>query len=157
MSLSSVTFSGTLRKDPEKRFTPSNIPVTNLTIDVCFIPRGMQAQQEGLSSQTIRVNAWRDLAEICEKNLKAGDKVLVIGRAQINAYTTNEGKKKREIEVDATSVVSLSDVLSTKPPAKSLNENEGNGGKATFKKSTEDVEEISSLEEVISGSEEIPF
>ena len=151
MSLSSIVISGTLKKDPEKRFTPTNIPVANLTIDVSYIPRGSQ-QAEGLSSQTVRVNAWRDLAENCEKNLKAGDKILVIGRAQINAYTTNDGKKKRELEIDANSITLLSDVISI-PMPKTTEIKED-----TFKKlPSQDMEQVSSLEEAFSGSEEIPF
>lgn len=151
MSLSSIVISGTLKKDPEKRFTPTNIPVANLTIDVSYIPRSSQ-QTEGLSSQTVRVNAWRDLAENCEKNLKVGDKVLVIGRAQINAYTTNDGKKKRELEIDANYITLLSDVISI-PMPKTTDTKED-----TFKKlPSQDMEQVSSLEEAFSGSEEIPF
>lgn len=153
MSLSSIVISGTLKKDPEKRFTPTNIPVANIIIEISYIPRASQ-QVEGLSSQTVRVNAWRDLAESCEKNLKAGDKVLVIGRAQINAYTTNDGKKKRELEIDANTITLLNDVLSIVVP-KSSEKNEKT--EDTFKKSSQDLEQVSSLEESFSGSEEIPF
>lgn len=147
MSFSNITLSGTLKKDPEKRFTPSNIPVTNLFIEVTYFPRASQ-QQEGLSSQFIRVNAWRDLAEECEKTLKAGDKILVIGRAQINSYTSNEGKKKREVEVDATSITLLKDVLSIEPPLK----NE----EPSFKKVSQSTQQTASVDEVI-NTEEIPF
>ena len=150
MSFSNITFSGTLKKDPEKRFTPSNIPVTNLFLEVTYLPRSSQ-QHEGLLSQFIRVNAWRDLAEECEKTLKAGDKILVIGKAQINAYTSNEGKKKREIEIDAHTVTLLKDVLSIEPPVK----NEENTTKSSFKRSP-DTEQVSSVDEVI-NTEEIPF
>ncbi len=149
MSLSSITVSGTLKKDPEKRFTPTNIPVANLTLEVSFMPRGSQ-QSEGTSTQIVRVNAWRDLAEFSEKSLKAGDKVLVIGRAQINAYTTQDGKKKRELEIDATSVISLKDVMSIEVPQGTKGDSE------TFKK-TDDIEQISSMEEAFTSNEEIPF
>lgn len=155
MSLSFITLSGTLRKDPEKRFTPTNIPVTNLLIEVCYVPRGIQ-QQEGLASQVIRVNAWRDLAEECEKKLKAGDKIVVSGRVQMNAYTNQEGKKKRELEVDATSVKLLNDILAIQPPVKKDEKELVKTTTSSFKKSIQD-EEITSVEEMISGSEEIPF
>ncbi|MBI2995994.1 MAG: single-stranded DNA-binding protein [Candidatus Melainabacteria bacterium] len=134
MSLSSVTISGTLKKDPEKRYTPTSIPVTNLMIEVTYVPRSSQTGK-GYSSQVVRVNAWRDLAEKCEQELKAGDKVLVIGRVQINSYTTNDGKRKREIEIDANSIISIEDILTVKLPST---------------KETSDVE-------VITTAEEIPF
>ncbi len=154
MSFSSFTLSGTLTKDPEKRLTPSNIPVTNLFLEVTYMPRG-QYQQENITSQTIRVNAWRDLAEECEKNLKAGDKLLVIGRVQINSYTSNEGKKKKEVEVDATSITLLNDVMNIQPPLKKDEEKQSTG-KSSFKRTSQDVEQVSSVDEVI-NTEEIPF
>lgn len=154
MSLSSITISGTLRKDPEKRFTPTNIPVTNLVLEVTFIPRSSPAQERTLSSQIIRVNAWRDLADECERRLKAGDKVLITGRAQINAYTTNEGKKKREVEIDANSVILLQDVITLEaPPALELAEKP----QPSYRKPAKDVEPIQNFEEVVSSTEEIPF
>lgn len=155
MSLSSITVSGTLKKEPEKRFTPTNIPVANLMLEVCYVPRGSASQPlKILSSQVVRVNAWRDLAEACERKLKVGDKILVIGRAQINSYTTNDGKKKREVEIDATSITLLQDVISLVVP-QSTEQTEK--PKSSFKKSVQDVEQASSFEEVINTTEEIPF
>ena len=160
MSLSSITVSGTIKKDPEKRFTPTNIPVTNLMLEICYVSRGSASQpSRTLSSQVVRVNAWRDLAEECERKLKAGDKVLVIGKSQINAYTTNEGKKKREIEIDASSVTLLNDVLSIQAPPST---EQPEKSQSSLKKSTksEPVESFKStpaFEEVVSSTEEIPF
>ncbi len=148
MSLSSFTFSGTLIKDPEKRFTPTSIPVTNLMVEVCYIPRG---GQEALSSQLIRVNAWRDLAEECERKLKTGDKIFISGRAQINAYVNNEGKKKREVEVDATAITLINNVLSLQLPQKEVKE------KPVFKKSELQSESNSGFDEMVANTEEIPF
>ena len=157
MSLSSIIISGTLKDDPQKRFTPTNIAVTNLNLQVCYIPRGALAQN-GLASQTIRVNAWRELAEYCEQNLKAGDKVLVMGRAMINAFTTNDGKKKRVLEIDANSIVLLNDVINLKVPVqKEAQMQEGKSNKKeSFKQSENMPEEISNVDEIV-NAEEIPF
>ena len=154
MSLSSIILSGTLKKNPEKRFTPTNIAVTNLLLEVCYIPRGMQQGPEIIQSQVVRVNAWRDLAEECEQKLKAGDKILVIGRVQVNSYTSNDGKKKREIEVDANSIKLINDLLTIQPPTK---EEKESATKASFKKTSEELEQASTIEEIIHSSEEIPF
>lgn len=155
MSLSSITISGTLRKDPEKRFTPTNIPVTNLILEVAFFSRGSQSgQDKKLAGQIIRVNAWRDLAEECERRLKAGDKILISGRAQINAYTTSEGKKKREMEIDATSITLLQDVLSIEPPE---SQEPIEKVQTSQKKFSQDVEPVKNFEEVVASTEEIPF
>lgn len=156
MSLSSITLSGTLKEDPKKRFTPTNIPVTNLLLEVCYLSRaGINGNPKVLQSQTVRVNAWRDLAEECERKYKAGDKILVIGKAQVNAYTTNEGKKKRELEIDATSVVSLNDVMSIQVPQSKKEEQAKPREK--FKKAAQDVEEVGNLDEIVANTEEIPF
>jgi len=153
VSLSSITVSGTLKEDPEKRFTPSNIAVANLKLEICYIPRGSGVQPGTISSQTVRVNAWRDLAEYCEQKLKTGDKVIVTGRAMINAFTTNDGKKKKVLEIDATSVVPIKDVMSLQPPLKKdSNEKE----QETFKQASSNTEQISNLDE-ITNTEEIPF
>ncbi len=157
MSLNSITVSGTLKKDPEKRFTPTNIPVTNLTLEVTYVLRGSQSQQgENITSQIIKVNAWRDLAEECERKLKAGNKVLVIGRAQLNVYTNNEGKKKREIEIDANSITLLEDLLSIQLPA-STGKSEKSEKIQTFKKTNSEAEQVSNFDELVNSTEEIPF
>ncbi len=154
MSLSNITVSGTLKKDPEKRYTPSNIPVTNLTVEICYQPRGMQGQ-DNISSQVVRVNAWRDLAEEVERKLKTGDKVLIIGKAQMNVYTNNEGKKKREVEIDANFITLLNDVMKIIPPP-STEKPKAEKPKNQFKQTT-DVENMPNLEEVVINTEEIPF
>ncbi|OGI18940.1 MAG: hypothetical protein A3B68_06900 [Candidatus Melainabacteria bacterium RIFCSPHIGHO2_02_FULL_34_12] len=167
MSLNSITVSGTLKEAPEKRFTPSNIPVTNMLLEVSYIPRGTQMSSEKTAGHIIRVNAWRDLAEECEKKLKAGDKVLIIGRAQINAYTNNEGKKKREVEIDANSITLIEDVLSVKAPPSTVKTDTNTSKKENqtegFKKTVGDVESgvteprlQTNIDEMI-NTEEIPF
>lgn len=153
MSLSNITVSGTVKKDPEKRFIQTNIPITNFIIEVTYIPRGLQnGQPKEVQSHSIKINAWRDLAEQCEASIKSQDKVLVIGKAQINVYTTQDGKKKRELEIDANSVVLLKDALAIQPPAKKEESSEN-----TYRKSASNVDETSNLEEVLAATEEIPF
>lgn len=148
MSLASITVSGTLQENPEKRFTPSNIAVANLKLEICYIQRG----SAGLSSQTVRVNAWRDMADYCEQKLRAGDKVIVSGRAMINAFTTQDGKKKRVLEIDATSITPVKEISSIQPPPKKDSDFE----KETFKQTSAQVEQSSNFDE-ITNTEEIPF
>ena len=152
MSLASITVSGTLKENPEKKLTPTNVTVANLKLEICFVPRGSGVQPGVLSSQIVRVNAWRDLAEYCEQKLKAGDKVIVTGRAMINNFTTNDGKKKRTLEIDATSVVPIKNILELQLPKKDSNEQE----KETFKQTSPNVDQASTFDE-ITNTEEIPF
>lgn len=151
MSLSNITVSGRLKEDPVKRFTPSNIPVANLLLEIAYVGRGYKGE---LSCQAIRVNAWRDLANECEQNLKAGDKIIVSGRVQINSYTTNEGKKKKEVEIDANSVVRVKDILELKTPITASVPSEKESF-ATVPSGSK--EEINDFNETVSNQEEIPF
>lgn len=94
-------------KAPEKRFTPNtNVAVTEFAIAVESIPR-----QDGQKETTaVKVIAWRDLAERCSE-LKKGDLVCVDGRLQINTFTTSDGQKRRDAEIDAVSVENLSETM----------------------------------------------
>ena len=152
MSLSNITVSGRLKEDPVKRVTPSNIPVTNLFLEITYIGRGYKNGE--LSCQTVRVNAWRDLANECEQNLKAGDRIIVSGKVQINAYTTSEGKKKKEVEIDANSVVRVKDILELETPASVSMPSQ----KESFTTVPSDSAEVTNdFNEVVSNQEEIPF
>lgn len=156
MSLSSITLSGRLKTNPDKRQTPSNIPVTNLILEVTYVGRGTKAGEYKLSSQTVKVNAWRDLAEICS-SFKAGDKVFVSGRAQINAYTTQDGKRRREIEIDATSVSRLEDILNIESVASQDDSEEAPPNSQTSSdKQANNFEKYNDIE-ALNTQEEIPF
>ena len=157
MSLSSITISGTLKKDPEKRLTPTNIPITNLLLEVTYMPRGVQ--KEGLKTQLIRINAWRDLGLQCEQKFKAGDKVLVIGRLQINAYVNQEGKKVREAEIDATSVTGLNEVMtgiSLSQGQWQSQDQKPQEDSFKFETTEKNIEQISTIDDLMT-TEEIPF
>ncbi|MBI1858550.1 MAG: single-stranded DNA-binding protein [Candidatus Melainabacteria bacterium] len=153
MSLSSITISGKLKSNPDKRLTPNNIPVTNLLIEVGFVGRGQKPGEVQLLSQVVKVNAWRDLAEDVEKNFSVGDKVVVTGRAQINAYTTTDGKRKRELEIDANSVVHVDKVLNIEFPESLADEEQSKPSNKGTQDSFEQVPDI----EALNTQEEIPF
>jgi single-strand DNA-binding protein len=109
MSLSKIVVSGKVVRAPEKRFTPNtNVAVTEFAISVESPPR-----PDGTSESTaVKVITWRDLAERCAQEIRKGDLVAVDGRIQINNYSTAEGARRREVEIDAVSVENLSIALS---------------------------------------------
>ena len=97
MTLAKITVTGTVTKNPEKRFTQNNIAITSFVMDV-------NPQDETL----VRVFALGNLADRAADTVKMGDTVLVDGRLQTaNAKTTN-GKKKKIIEISATVVEKIS-------------------------------------------------
>ena len=97
MTLAKITVSGTVVKNPEKRFTQNNLAITSFVMDV-------NPQDETL----VRVFALGNLADRAADMLKMGDTVLVDGRLQTaNAKTTN-GKERKIIEINASSVDKIS-------------------------------------------------
>jgi single stranded DNA-binding protein len=105
MSLSKIVVSGKVIRAPEKRFTPStNMAVTEFAIAVESVPRADGASE----STAVKVVTWRDLAERCAQEIKKGDTVIVDGRMQINNYSTQDGQKRRDVEIDARAVENVS-------------------------------------------------
>jgi len=112
MSLSKIVVSGRVIRAPEKRFTPNNnVAVTEFAIAV-----ESPARPDGTTeTNNVKVVAWRDLAERCAQEIKKGDLVAVDGRLQINSYTTSEGQRRRDAEIDAIAVENLSQLASAAP------------------------------------------
>lgn len=109
MSLSKIVVSGKVIRHPEKRFTPNtNVAVTEFAIAVepGFRPDGSS------ESTPVKVLTWRDLAERCAQEIKKGDLVTVDGRLQINNYTTNDGQRRRDVEIEAVQVENLTTLVS---------------------------------------------
>jgi len=107
-SLSKIVVSGRVVRAPEKRFTPNtNVPVTEFAIAVESPPR----QDGTVETQPVKVIAWRDLAERIATDIRKGDLVAVDGRLQINSYSNSEGQRKRDAEIEATSVENLTTLV----------------------------------------------
>lgn len=93
---------GNVTRDPEMRTTQSGIPVCTFTVAV---NRRQGAQQE---ADFMKVTAWRQLGELCNKYLAKGRKVAVVGSVAASAYTGKDGTAKASLEVTADEVEFLS-------------------------------------------------
>jgi single-strand DNA-binding protein len=94
---------GRLTRDPELRHTPSNIPVTTITlaVDRNVKRTGDPAQQ---TVDFIDVVAWNQTADFVTKYFRKGQLVAVVGRIQTRKWTDNEGKTRVAFEVVADEV-----------------------------------------------------
>ncbi len=111
MSLSKIVVSGRVIRGPEKRFTPANnVAVTEFAIAV-----ESQNRDGTTESNAVKVVTWRELAERCAQEVKKGDLVAVDGRLQMNSYTTSDGQRRRDAEIEAIAVENLSKTLSGTP------------------------------------------
>ncbi|MDH7485197.1 MAG: single-stranded DNA-binding protein [Anaerolineae bacterium] len=94
---------GNLGRDPEMRYTPSGIPVTNFTVAVNerWVDQDNQPQER---TTWFRVTAWRKLAEVCNQYLSKGRQVLVEGRVSASAWQNQAGEPQATLELTARTV-----------------------------------------------------
>ncbi len=135
MALAKAVVTGTIFRNPEKRFTQNNIAVSSFVLNI--------GEREEM---LIRVLSRRTALDEIVSNLSKGDKVLVEGRLQTAAVKMDDGTEKRIFEIDASTIESLA----------------GNGSSASSGSSNFGTEEIVKIEsddfsnELI-GEDEIPF
>ena len=93
MSLAKAIVTGTVYRNPEKRFTSSNIAIYSLTLNI------------GENDETLVrvISKRRALEEILDK-VRQGDKILVGGRLQVATSKYLDGSDKRFYEIDASNV-----------------------------------------------------
>jgi single-strand DNA-binding protein len=96
-----IVLIGRLTRDPELRYTPNGVAVTNFDLAVDRAVTNQQGQRE---TDFIRIVAWQKQAELCANYLKKGRLVAVEGRLQIRNYETQDGQKRRTAEVVASFV-----------------------------------------------------
>lgn len=99
--LNRVILIGRLTRDPELRYTPAGVAVTQFTLAV---DRPFTAQGGEREADFIPVVTWRQLAETCANYLRKGRLTAVEGRIQVRNYENNEGKRVYVTEVIADNV-----------------------------------------------------
>lgn len=99
--LNRVILIGRLTRDPELRYTPAGVAVTQFTIAVDRPFSGSNGERE---ADFIPVVTWRQLAETCANYLRKGRLTAVEGRIQVRNYENNEGKRVYVTEVIADNV-----------------------------------------------------
>ena len=96
--LNKVILMGRLTKDPELRYTASNIPVCSFTLAV---DRNFVRQGEERQADFIPIVVWRHTAEFCNRYYRKGLQVVVSGRIQTRSWDDQEGRRRYITEVVA--------------------------------------------------------
>jgi single-strand DNA-binding protein len=99
-----VTLSGWLGSNVTLR-QAAGVPVA--AFRVASTPRRFQRSTETWEdgdTQWYSVNAWRTLAENCERSLRRGDPVVVHGRLTAHVWTNKAGLEVTTFEVEAAFV-----------------------------------------------------
>jgi single-strand DNA-binding protein len=93
MTEASVSFAGNLTDNPELRHTEAGIARAMFRVAVS----GRREQEASFFT----VIVWRDQAEHAAESLSKGSRVVVLGRLQQRAWTTEDGSARSVVEVVA--------------------------------------------------------
>ncbi len=95
--LNHIVIMGRLTRDPELRYTQSQVAVASFTVAVDRDFGG----RDGGERQTDFINcvAWRQSAEFVSKYFHKGSMAVVSGRLQIRQYQDREGNNRTAAEV----------------------------------------------------------
>jgi single-stranded DNA-binding protein len=101
--MNSCILMGKIAQEPQLRYTSdAQIPVTEMLVE--FSNPGMN---ENTRLATIKVVAWRDLAQQVSDNYHQGDQVIIEGRLGMNTMDRPEGFKEKRAELTASRVYGI--------------------------------------------------
>ena len=103
--MNKVILIGRLTRDPELRYTGSNVAVASFTIAVNRTFTNQAGERE---ADFIPVVVWRKQAENVKNYLTQGSQVAIDGRIQTRNYDHEDGTKRYVTEVIAENVQFLS-------------------------------------------------
>ncbi|MDM8535958.1 single-stranded DNA-binding protein [Desulfobacterales bacterium HSG17] len=101
MGMCKAVIIGHLGREPEVRYTPDGLAVTNFSVAATEKVKGVD------QTQWFRVTAFGKLGEICGQYLTKGKQVYVEGRLQTNEWEDQEGKKRFGLELIANTMQML--------------------------------------------------
>lgn len=98
--LNKIIIMGRMTRDPERRYTGSQIPVTSFTLAV------ERDIKEGGERKTDFIDciAWRSAADFVANYFTKGSMAVVAGRLALRDWTDRDGNKRRSAEVVADNI-----------------------------------------------------
>lgn len=112
--LNKVILMGRLTRDPELKYTPSNIAVCSFSIAV---DRRYAKAGEAKQTDFINIVTWRQTAEFVSKYFVKGQMINVCGSLQTRTWDDAQGVKRYATEVVADEVNFCGDNRSGAAPA----------------------------------------
>ena len=98
--LNHIVIMGRLTRDPELRYTQSQLPVATFRVAVDRdFGRGEEKQTDFIDCV-----AWRSTGEFVSKYFQKGSMAIVSGRLQMRDWTDKEGNKRTSAEIVADNV-----------------------------------------------------
>lgn len=99
--LNKAILMGRLTRDPELRYTQSNIPVVTFSIAV---DRNYSGNNGDRQTDFIDIVAWRRTAEFVSQWFTKGQMIVVVGSIQSRRWQDKNGNNRTSIEVVADEV-----------------------------------------------------
>ncbi|MEG1494802.1 MAG: single-stranded DNA-binding protein [Bacilli bacterium] len=118
--MNKVFLIGRLTRDPELKYTGSNIAVATFSLAV---NRPFSNQAGDREADFIPIVVWRKQAENVKNYIKQGSQVAIDGRMQTRTYDGEDGKKRYITEVVAENVQFLDAKGSREPGANNYQSN----------------------------------
>ena len=102
-----VIIIGNLGRDPEIKYTQSNVPVANFSVATSESWKDKTSGEWQEKTEWHRIVAWRHLAERAEKYLRKGKQVYVEGRLETRKWQGQDGQDKYTTEIVAVQLQML--------------------------------------------------
>ena len=99
--LNHIVLMGRLTRDPDLRYTQSQIPVASFRIAV---DRDYGRAGEEKQTDFIDIVAWRQTGEFVSKYFHKGSMIVVSGRLQLRDWQDKDGNRRTSAEVVADNV-----------------------------------------------------
>jgi len=94
-SLNKVILIGNLGKNPETRTLESGVVMCRFSIATSETYRNRQSGEKTSHTEWHNIVLWRNLAEVADKYLHKGDKVLIEGRIRSRSWEDKESGQMR--------------------------------------------------------------
>ncbi len=99
---------GNVGREPDMRYTPTNIPVCSFSVAVTERWNDKQTNEKKEKTTWYRVTCWRGLAETANQYVKKGMPIMVVGTVEVRAYKNNAGEAAASLELTASTFQFLS-------------------------------------------------
>jgi single-strand DNA-binding protein len=101
--MTAITITGNLVADPEIKFSKSGKAIAKFRV-ADTVRKQVNGEWQDDGTTFWRCTAFGKLAENIGDSLSKGQRVIVVGRAKTEEWTTKEGDKRSQIEIMANSV-----------------------------------------------------
>ena len=102
-SYNKVLLMGNVTRDPELRYTPQGVPVTDLGVAVNREYSVGDSGERRKETTFVDVTFWRRRAEVICQYFHKGDPIFVEGRLSMDTWETQDGQKRSRLKVVADS------------------------------------------------------